>query len=1453
MIDSGSGINLIKQECINDDVIFDENNIIALQGIAPEPVNTLGTLTILLLGRDTRFHLVPNDIAFPQHGVLGTEFFKEHNAIINFDEKYLQYSGARMPFTETEYIKIKPRSVTPFYVFISNPELKTGYLPLLKPLDGLYLGDALVTNIDGKAHLPVFNTTDVEYDLEVPVTILEEYDTIDSLGLSNGDVTTLGLATSSTDRILKESRNNTSESVKASVCSNVSNNSTEYSEPLTSVSSYDTRELCLAPEPSRGDTDSSERQMSTGHLCLQSYSNNLSKNVRDSLVPSYKYDTFGTPNLGIGGAVTTAYGLRVPIVAPTDFCFYGSPIFFNNRGNTVDIPRYSYFGSGVALDATGLQGSQSATGRPNSLTAQIYESLNLDDESSDRVQTILQLLRTEHLNSEERDSLEQLVSQYSDRFHLPQDNLGSTNAAQHSIHTINNVPVHTKQYRFPPIHKEEIDRQVNKLLKEDIIEPSTSPYNSPVWIVPKKPDSSGNKRWRMVIDYRNLNEKTIGDAYPLPNITDILDQLGSAKYFSVLDLASGFHQIPMDPNDAPKTAFSTPYGHYQFKRMPFGLKNAPATFQRLMDNVLSGLQGIELFVYMDDIVIYARSLQEHTVKFGRLMKRLREANLKLQPDKCEFLRTEVAYLGHIISADGVKPDPGKIESIINFPQPRCPKNIKQFLGLVGYYRRFIPQFSKIAKPLTDLLKKNKIFQWKEPQGEAFDTLRKALCTEPILQYPDFSKPFVLTTDASGYAIGGVLSQGNVGKDLPIAYVSRTLSEAEQKYSTIEKECLAIVYCVTHFRPYLYGRSFTIITDHKPLVWLYSIKDPSSRLWKWRTKLSEYEYEIQYKKGSLNNNADALSRNPPSVPILMVQPIISEPADDSSDESIFSMPLTRPESVEFFPQNLAIEPPLPELSITEIDDDDNESSVADHIFEDFSESSDTETEDEIIPPQIVSAQKPNKPDKIKINYSRDELASQKDNLVIFISMNGVPFDQGAKELQSSALLPRYKTLMFERANVTSINSKTLISLPVKFNSHLLVEPDNIKNCIESLRDVLIELDIPSFSIRKTDLFDDISWSYVYKTLHEYLRELPIKITICKGLVRVPKKEERIPLIEENHSSATGGHKGVTKTYNRLRPHFYWKTMKKDIQEFIRNCRKCQIKKLTRVKTKQPMVITDTPGNAFDKISLDIMGPLPITNRGNSYILTIQDLLTKYSVAIPLIEATSLTIADAFTKNFICIYSAPKAILTDQGANFLSALMRNIIKQFNIKHYKTTAYHPQSNGSIERSHHVIMEYLKTQVKKETDWDDHLPLAMFSYNTSVHEGTKYTPFELVFGRLPRLPTSHPPLEEDIISTYPQYLTDLFNRIHDIQEEACTNLIQAKERSKEYYDRRTHTVTFKEGDYVLLLKEPRKGKFSDQYTGPYQILDVDNKSNNVTINYKSKPRVVHQDKLKLATFDPG
>ena len=290
-------------------------------------------------------------------------------------------------------------------------------------------------------------------------------------------------------------------------------------------------------------------------------------------------------------------------------------------------------------------------------------------------------------------------------------------------------------------------------------------------------------------------KKTIGDAYPLPNITEILDHLGEAKYFSTFDLANGFQQIEMDPRDRAKTAsYLHLMGHYEYIRMPEGLKNAPATFQRLMDQVLRGLQGVEVFVYLDDIVVYAKNLEEHEKKVRRLFTRLNDAKLTLQPDKCEFLRTEVTYLGHIISRSGVRPDSKKLTAVKHFPRPKNQKNVRQFLGLAGYYRRFIKDFAAKAKPLTELLQKNAKFVWGSKHKKSFKILRKSLCRSPILQYPDFNKPFTLTTDASDYAIGAVLSQNVDGHDLPVAYLSRNLTKPEQNYFTTEKECLAVLFC-----------------------------------------------------------------------------------------------------------------------------------------------------------------------------------------------------------------------------------------------------------------------------------------------------------------------------------------------------------------------------------------------------------------------------------------------------------------------------------------------------------------------------------------------------------------------------------------------------------------------------------------------------------------------------------
>ena len=314
-------------------------------------------------------------------------------------------------------------------------------------------------------------------------------------------------------------------------------------------------------------------------------------------------------------------------------------------------------------------------------------------------------IRHEHLNQDELNKLIKLLNRYKDLTITENEKLTFTSKIKHKIVTMDDIPIYTKSYKFPEIYKTQVDKEIDKLLNDGIIQPSYSPWNSPIWVVEKKPDASGIKKIRVVNDFRKLNDKTVDDRFPIPDITKILSKLGTSNYFTTLDLTSGFHQIEMDPKDTEKTAFSTDKGHFEYKRMPFGLKNAPATFQRLMNYVLKDLVNKVCYVYLDDIIILGTSLEEHIQNIKAVFEKLREANLKIQLHKCEFLRKEVAYLGHIITIDGIKPNPEKIKIIQNFPLPKTITEIKSFLGLLGYYRRFIQDFSKITKPFTNCLKK----------------------------------------------------------------------------------------------------------------------------------------------------------------------------------------------------------------------------------------------------------------------------------------------------------------------------------------------------------------------------------------------------------------------------------------------------------------------------------------------------------------------------------------------------------------------------------------------------------------------------------------------------------------------------------------------------------------------------------------------------------------------------
>jgi hypothetical protein len=686
-------------------------------------------------------------------------------------------------------------------------------------------------------------------------------------------------------------------------------------------------------------------------------------------------------------------------------------------------------------------------------------------------------------------------------------------------------------------------------------------------------------------------------------------------------MVMGYHQIEMAEEDKDKTAFSTKNGHWAYKRLPFGLKTAPSTFQRMMNSVLCGLTGTRCFVFLDDIVIYAKFLQEHDSKLREVFSRIRKYNLKLQPDKCEFLRTEVNYLGHVITEDGVRPDSKKVEVIQNFPQPTTTKKLKSFLSMASYYRKFIADFSKIATPLHRLLKKDVKFEWTSDQENAFQRLTQKLISPPVLQYPDFTQEFVLTTDASHEGIGAILSQGEIGKDLPIAYASRRLNQAERNYSTSEQELLAIVWGTKYFRPYFYGRKFKIVCDHKPLTWIMNVKDPGSRLLRWRIKLEEYDYEIIHKKGTLNTNADALSR-------------ISNVAREDKEQ--------------------------PEKEISE--------------------------------------------------------------------------------------------------------------------------------------------------------------------------------------------ERKKQILYEYHDAPLGGHRGMNRTYQAIKNNFTWPNMRQEIETYVKGCRGCQVNKMLGPKGKVPMEITTTATQPFEKYCLDIVGPLPTTQKGNKYILTFQDELSKILVAVPLPRQDAETVARAFVTNVVLKMGTPQKILTDQEANFLSEMFKNTCKLLKIRKLQTTPFHPESNGSLERSHRVLKEYLRHYINEDQDnWDDWVPYAEYAYNTSVHTSTGYTSFELVYGFKSCMPSALQNIPS-IQYNYDDFVTELKVRLQSIYQIARERLIGRKQKSKEYYDRNTKENTMTIGDKVLLYDETvrrgRSRKLSSQWLGPYEIISLDRV--NATIKKDRRFQKVHLNRLK-------
>ena len=715
---------------------------------------------------------------------------------------------------------------------------------------------------------------------------------------------------------------------------------------------------------------------------------------------------------------------------------------------------------------------------------------------------------------------------------------------QHEIYIDNVSPIRQRFRRMSPQQREEVRKLLSDMLARNI-SPSKSPWASPVVLVKKKNGAS-----RFCVDYRQVNAVMRKDAFPLPRVDDTLDILAGSRLFSTLDLISGYWQVEVKPEDREKTAFVTSEGLYEFNVLPFGMCNGPATFQRLMNILLAGIQWHSCLVYLDDIIVFGRSFTEHIQNLAEVFQRLRDANLRLQVKKCTFCRGTVKFLGHVISTAGIGTDPEKVEKVSKWPVPINVREVQQFLGLVNYYRRFVKDCAQLAKPLHRLTENNREFQWTDQCQQAFDTLRRLLVSAPVLAFPDCTREFILDTDASEQGIGAVLSQVHLdGQEHVVAFASRVLSKAERKYSVTRKELLAVIVFIHHFRPYLLGRRFVLRTDHSSLLWLKNFKDPEGQLARWLEQLEQYTFEVVHRKGSSHGNGDALSR--------YVYP--RESVDE--DCTPVSMVIDDPDvifSVQCTPFLSAYDSP----AIREL-----------------------QLQDEFIGPLLRAKEtstKPVVPDKADPKYRK--LVQIWDQLIL-----------------RDGLLWRY--------------------------------------------------------------FEDVRGT---GGVYQLVVPLSLKEVVLKGV----------------HEGVAGGHFGVEKSLGKLKERFYWPGHYNDIHNWCSTCSDCVARKTRGPRRKaplQPIVV----GYPMQMVAVDIVGPLPRSTNGNLYLLVAEDYFTKWLEVWAIPNQEAKTIAEKLLNEMFFRFSLPDKLHSDQGRQFESQIIEELCKLLQINKSRTTPYHPQGDGLVERA--------------------------------------------------------------------------------------------------------------------------------------------------------------------------
>jgi transposase InsO family protein len=875
--------------------------------------------------------------------------------------------------------------------------------------------------------------------------------------------------------------------------------------------------------------------------------------------------------------------------------------------------------------------------------------------------------------------------------------------SQSAIRTGDHPPIYSKQYSASNNDQQIKSQETQKLLERGQIEESTSPWSSPIVLVKKK-----DKTMRFCIDYRRLNAITIKDAFPLPRIDEIFDQLTDAVYYTKFDFKSGYFQVPLSKEDRPKTAFSTRDNHYQFTVLPQGITNGPATFQRIINHILGPTRWKYALAYIDDVIIYSKTFEEHLLHLNEICQTLKDARFRLNPEKCEIARTQTDYLGHRIQNGEIRPSSTNIHGLLNTRLPQTADEACKFVKAAEYYRKFIPNFSQIAEPLRKFVPTTRTQRKKgqktlitltNEEIKAFEQLKQILTTDLVLRLPNNRFPFKVQTDASDEGIGAVLLQIYPEGDRPVAYISKKFTPAQRKWSPMEQECYAFICALDKWHNYLSGIKFTWETDHKALTQLNQKAQLNKRCERWRLKILEYDFKVKYIPGSINHMPDYLSRSP------------VDDAEEDPDETIHVVSKSTQTDCEVYNQHSSITTAVETRSsklrnATSDKPIDTTKLVSDPLNE----------ENRIIPFSMEQLSQAQQND----DYVKNIIVNIKKRKQYFIANN----------------------LLMRRLNP-----------PVPY--------------------------VPQGEIRRT----------ILKIYHD--------------------------------TPANGAHFGRDKTIHKIKQRYFWPSMYKDINNYIKSCILCAQYNPRRQKTPGVLKPIKPPEGVWQLVSMDFHGPInPTSQRGNKYIISLTDILSKFVVTKAVRDNTAQTVVRFIKEDIITKFGTPHCILTDNGTHFTSSVTNELFKCVGTTHIYSTPYHPQTNGQVERYNSTMDAKIAALSNlRKTDWDDQLSFVTFNYNTSIHASTKQVPFQMMYGRLPVLPFDHQ--EGNVTLHYDSEHTKKLNEfLIKLNEQAKINIIKNQARYKQRYDTNRSDPSYNIGDFVLVKTLNIRSKFDIRYEGPFRII---------------------------------